>query len=390
MSRRNKIIAVTRLIQRRREKQKRLWVHPIVSERLLVGAFVTLYSKLREDEIKFFNYFRMSIKSFDELHHKLENALKLSDTVRVPISSVERLSVCLRYLASGNTFTDIHYTYRLGISTISSIVEAVCDEVWKIMKNECMPDPTEEKWREIAINFEKYANFPNCIGAVDGKHIRIVKPINSGSLCYNYKSFFSIVLLAVCDANFCFTYIDVGAFGKFSDSNVFVNSEFWNKLENDLLHIPKERPISGDEEMRSFPYVLVGDEAFKLTPHLMRPYARKNLNHKKKIFNYRLTRARRYIECSFGILSNKWRIFHRPLNVSFRLAKKIIKACCVLHNFVCSRDGYAFHHTLKTKGFRPINPAISVQNRVGYSVRDQFANYFVSPSGQVPWQESRI
>nr|CAI5818117.1 unnamed protein product [Callosobruchus analis]CAI5841601.1 unnamed protein product [Callosobruchus analis] len=285
-----------------------------------------------------------------------------------------------RYLASGNTFTDIHYTYRLGISTISSIVEAVCDEVWKIMKNECMPDPTEEKWREIAINFEKYANFPNCIGAVDGKHIRIVKPINSGSLCYNYKSFFSIVLLA----------IDVGAFGKFSDSNVFVNSEFWNKLENDLLHIPKERPISGDEEMRSFPYVLVGDEAFKLTPHLMRPYARKNLNHKKKIFNYRLTRARRYIECSFGILSNKWRIFHRPLNVSFRLAKKIIKACCVLHNFVCSRDGYAFHHTLKTKGFRPINPAISVQNRVGYSVRDQFANYFVSPSGQVPWQESRI
>nr|CAI5837356.1 unnamed protein product [Callosobruchus analis] len=250
--------------------------------------------------------------------------------------------------------------------------------------------PTEEKWREIAINFEKYANFPNCIGAVDGKHIRIVKPINSGSLCYNYKYFFSIVLLAVCDANFCFTYIDVGAFGKFSDSNVFVNSEFWNKLENDLLHIPKERPISGDEEMRSFPYVLVGDEAFKLTPHLMRPYARKNLNHKKKIFNYRLTRARRYIECSFGILSNKWRIFHRPLNVSFRLAKKIIKACCVLHNFVCSRDGYAFHHTLKTKGFRPINPAISVQNRVGYSVRDQFANYFVSPSGQVPWQESRI
>nr|CAH7716774.1 unnamed protein product [Callosobruchus chinensis] len=60
-------------MQRRREKQKRLWLHPIVSERLLVGAFGTLrvYSKLRQDEIKFFNHFRMSIKSFDELHHKL-------------------------------------------------------------------------------------------------------------------------------------------------------------------------------------------------------------------------------------------------------------------------------------------------------------------------------
>nr|CAI5841605.1 unnamed protein product [Callosobruchus analis] len=369
----------------------------VVSQGKNIFNLETLVNVLKEccPGISFYVISATDIEKFTSIISKqsslaFKGTLKVHQVLPVKNKLYLRTNTFFRYLASGNTFTDIHYTYRLGISTISSIVEAVCDEVWKIMKNECMPDPTEEKWREIAINFEKYANFPNCIGAVDGKHIRIVKPINSGSLCYNYKSFFSIVLLAVCDANFCFTYIDVGAFGKFSDSNVFVNSEFWNKLENDLLHIPKERPISGDEEMRSFPYVLVGDEAFKLTPHLMRPYARKNLNHKKKIFNYRLTRARRYIECSFGILSNKWRIFHRPLNVSFRLAKKIIKACCVLHNFVCSRDGYAFHHTLKTKGFRPINPAISVQNRVGYSVRDQFANYFVSPSGQVPWQESRI
>lgn len=89
-------VAVVLLIKRRREKKKRLWVHPINSARHLKGAFITLYSNLREDERKFFNYFRMSIKSFDELHHKLENSLKFSDKVRVSISSVERLSVCLR------------------------------------------------------------------------------------------------------------------------------------------------------------------------------------------------------------------------------------------------------------------------------------------------------
>jgi len=60
----------------------------------------------------------------------------------------------------------------------------------------------------------------------------------------------------------------------------------------------------------------------------------------KTVFNYRLSRARRFIECLFGILTNKWRIFHRPLNVNIELAIDIIKACVVLHNFVRLRDGY--------------------------------------------------
>ncbi|CAH1957505.1 unnamed protein product [Acanthoscelides obtectus] len=64
----------------------------------------------------------MSERSLDELHDRLEKGLKFSNQVRVTISSVERLCVCIRYLVSGNIFTDIHYTYRLGISTISDIV----------------------------------------------------------------------------------------------------------------------------------------------------------------------------------------------------------------------------------------------------------------------------
>lgn len=67
-------------------------------------------------------------------------------------------------LADTSHLTNLHYTYRLGISTISSIVETVSDNLWNVLKMECFPKPSKERWLEIAANFEKNANFPNCIG----------------------------------------------------------------------------------------------------------------------------------------------------------------------------------------------------------------------------------
>ncbi|KAJ8941805.1 hypothetical protein NQ314_010272 [Rhamnusium bicolor] len=136
------------------------------------------------------------------------------------------MKIKMQYLATGNTFTDLHFTYRIGISTISNIVEVMCEKIWELLSAECLPQPSQEKWLEIVSSFAEYANFPNCLGAVDGKHIRVIKPINTGSDFFNYKKY-SIVLLAMCNANYCFTYIDVGAYGKFADSNIFESSIFW-------------------------------------------------------------------------------------------------------------------------------------------------------------------
>lgn len=298
-----------------------------------------------------------------------------------------------RYLATGNTMTDLHYTYRIGISTISGIIEEVCTKIWEL-RNECMAEPSEEKWKEIANGFQKLANFPNCIGALDGKHVRIIKPTKSGSLFYNYKHYFSIVLMAICDANYCFTFVDVGAQGKFCDSSVFKNSNFYQKLENGTLKIPCPMPFPENEE-ESNPFVIVADEAFGLSKNILRPYARNNLNYKKKIFNYRLSRARRNIECSFGILSNKFRIFHKPMNVSVELAVCIVKASCILHNFIRVRDGYKFENTLFTEGLEPLHEVNNIQRhndvtRCGTSIRDKFAQYFISDAGKVDWQDKCI
>lgn len=69
---------------------------------------------------------------------------------------------------------------------------------------------SESEWQQVADRYETVWNVPNTIGSLDGKHIKIIAPSKAGSAYYNYKHFHSIVLLAMCDADYRFTYIDVG------------------------------------------------------------------------------------------------------------------------------------------------------------------------------------
>ena len=94
------------------------------------------------------------------------------------------------YLASGCSFHDLHFSYGIGISTASTIVREVFLSIWSINRPECIPKPTKEQWELTALEFERTTNFPHCLGAVDGKHIRVIKPEHSGSMFYNYKDFF--------------------------------------------------------------------------------------------------------------------------------------------------------------------------------------------------------
>lgn len=172
-----------------------------------------------------------------------------------------------------------------------------------------MPEPSKEKWVEETKIFYNKTNFPNCLGAIDGKHIRCKAPNNSGSLFFNFKKYFSIVLIAIADDNLCFITIDVGAFGKESDSNIFKECPLGKKLYSGQLELPKPAILPNTNDCPQ-PYVFIGDEAFALHSNLLRPYPGRNLNNTRRIFNYRLSRARRTVECTFGVLANKWRVLH--------------------------------------------------------------------------------
>ena len=235
---------------------------------------------------------------------------------------------------------------------------------------------------------------------MDGKHVVLKKPANSGSTFYNYKHHFSIVLLAVVDADYRFLYVDVGCQGRISDGGVFRNSTLYDALEHNALNIPPPQNIPNTATVS--PFVLVADDAFPLTSNIMKPFAHRGLNQMERVFNYRLSRARRVSENAFGILVSRFRVFRSGMEVKPEKAKDVVLAATVLHNYLIRRSAPYFSVASRSMTsmendeaapsddfgqLRRIGPcAHKKATLTAKAVRIQFAEYFMSAEGQVQWQ----
>lgn len=273
-------------------------------------------------------------------------------------------------------------------------MSAIRDELLSVL----VPTPSEADLNERAKEFWEEWNFPNCIGAIDGKHVRIVCPAKSGSLFYNYKEYFSIVLLAIVDAKYKFLAVDIGSYGKEGDSGIFAKSVMGKKIYDGTFGFPPDNELPKSD--KCLPYVIVGDEAFRLHKNIMKPYNRGQAKEdmQKAVFNYRLSRARRVSENAFAHLCNVFRIFFSPIAVEASTVDLIITVAVCLHNLI--RDGYEHRSTqhfeetvIHSEG--PVRNLIPFARRGGYgnaegfSVRDSFKEYFNS-QGQIAWQEAMV
>lgn len=169
----------------------------------------------------------------------------------------------------------------------------------------------------------------------------------------------------------------------------FLNSSLWTSIETGNQELPAEKCLPGTESP-SLPYFFIGDEAFGLHKHLIRPYGGKNHPIKKRVFHYRLSRARRYVECTFGILSNKWGIFHRPINVDPDFGIDIVMTCVILHNFVRDRDVYQIEDTTTITGFEDLPKKEAVRGVIANNIRNVLSDYFLTNVGSVKRQMAKI
>nr|CAH0107484.1 unnamed protein product [Daphnia galeata] len=115
-------------------------------------------------------------------------------------------------------------------SAAQEIVLETSKALYKVLAQDNLEPPDTEEWTSLSYEFSKTWNLPNCVGAIDGKHITIHFPANSGSDYYNYNKFFSILLMAMCDAKYRFTLIYVGAYGREGDKQVYSTSEISKSL----------------------------------------------------------------------------------------------------------------------------------------------------------------
>ncbi|XP_053999880.1 uncharacterized protein LOC128887706 [Hylaeus anthracinus] len=336
-------------------------VHPINMERNKFGEFQNLMLQLIEDEERFKTYYRMTKREFYHVLSLVGTKIEKQCTqFEKSIPAEIRLAVYLRY------------------STIGEIVKECCEAIWEILQPIYIPESKGDQWREIANDFHKKWKYPSCIGALDGKHIQIKCPANTGSLFYNYNGTYSIVLLALVDANYKFILVRVGAFGKSSDEDTFKRSN-----------------------MGQLPYVIVADEAFPLKPYLMRPYSRTAIiSDHEKMYNYRHSRARRIVENAFGILAGRWRVFLTTIQTNPETVDKIVLAATCLHNMLRNNtnsisSSFEEHFRIdntQIQGIANLEPIRRNCVREAVAIRDSYKNYFISRDGSAscPWQWDSI
>lgn len=252
-------------IKNRNKYIRKVWIRDMLRDRDVNGIQNSLIPRLRSlDKQYFIDFFRMSPANFDELLHIVgPKIMKKNTKWRDAISANDRLALTLRFLASGETFRSLAFSFRMGRSTVGKIVKETCVIIWEELSSKFVQFPTkQEEWKQIAADFEEKWQFPHCLGAIDGKHVIIECPYNSGSLNYNYKGSFSKVLLAACDANYSFIFVDIGSYGSESDGGILSRSRFGQGLGQGLFNLPYPEHLYCDNE--AIPYFFVRDEAFPL------------------------------------------------------------------------------------------------------------------------------
>ncbi|XP_066585172.1 putative nuclease HARBI1 [Prorops nasuta] len=346
-----------------------------------------------EDEKSFEGFFRLRIDLFDHLLQLIGPFIQRKNTImRDCVSPKERLSITLRFLTTGESYRSLEYSTRFSLSTISLIVPETCSIIYLVLRKKYLNTPnTNEEWADVANRYFQLWNFPHCIGAMDGRHIEFKAPLKDGSLYYNYKGTNSIVLLAIVNANYEFIYVNVGVNGRVSDGGVFRESDISNLLKNieNPLNIPCENPLPGMNE--PLPYVLLADNAFPLHKNILKPYSTCNLTQEERVFNYRLSRGRRVVESSFGILASRFRVLLTPIYLPVKKVEIITLACCALHNFISRENNTFFHDSIGSMQNIRVRPIIDVEisdenNLEGIHVRNAFKNYF-NTIGAIEWQD---
>lgn len=382
-------------------REPRVWTKPWLLRRSDHGAYEKLQAELQaEDPAEFKRMLRVDPALYQEIVQNLTPALEKEETVmREALPVGLRVAITLKYLCTGDTYAGISHLYRVSRSSICNVIEEVCDAIHAHYAEEVLQCPDEpQKWKQAAAKFKDRWQFPHCVGALDGKHVAIERPPRSGSVYYNYKHFYSIILMALVDGDYKFQWVNVGAAGAAGDAQVWNRSDLRNLILEGRIGWPAPEPLEGQEEDSH--YFIVGDEAFAMQQWLIKPFARRGLTREQQIFNYRLSRARRIVENAFGILAKRFGVFGTTIKLMPDKVEKVVLAAVCLHNVMRIRYPDDQNRDLEEDqvagGLAALFPDVdqpAAQGRALRAAKEQrqrLVDYVNSPIGRVAWQDRMV
>ncbi|GES93030.1 putative nuclease HARBI1 [Rhizophagus clarus] len=250
-------------------------------------------------DFEFKRHFRLTRSTFEWLCCEIIPLLKRNSNEPgiIGLAWEQKIAASLWFLATGECFRSIGEKFGMGESTIKLEVNRITN------------------------GFKITGNFPNVIGAIDGIHIPIKAPHLFPVDYFNRKGFYSIVLQAVVDHKKKFLDICVGWPGSTHDSRILINSNLYNKFNNQVTTHLNNKYILGDGGYPNLSWLIV-------------PYKDigRGLTQEQTYFNRKHSQTRIKVEQAFGLLKGRWRCLLNKLEVSFEIVSHIITTCCILHN----------------------------------------------------------
>ena len=140
------------------------------------------------------------------------------------------------------------------------------------------------------------------------------------------------MLLAIAGPNYECLFADVGTNRRMNNSGIWNKSSQRRAIENREIGLPEPRALP--YRLEKIPFVILGDDAFALKNFIVKPFPQRNLTIEKRIYNYRHSRARRISENMFGILANRWRVFHTTMHLNPERATSVTLSALILHKYL--------------------------------------------------------
>ncbi len=267
---------------------------------------------------------------FQEMVERLTPIISKQDTnYHKTLDLGLKVAITLHYMATGDSSKRLWYGFRVAYNTICLLIAEACAAIVEAYHKKVILTPTTpEDWMVIANNNSRMWQYHHYLGAIDGKYVPIRKHMNGGLYYYNYKKFHSIILMALVDGDYKFTWVEVGANGPSSDAQIFEDCGLKQAIDLHVIGFPPSDHLPDDD--RDTPYFFVGDDAFPLCIYMMKPYGRLGLEVPERIYNYRTS-------CSRRVSENRYACLLSVIKFQPKIATDITVAAICCHNLMRMR-----------------------------------------------------